>query len=74
MSDRPGLYLVNTTKWGIHHPNSLLAPLSGIRSWLNDLIINKAKELATDMGVSEFAIVHVTYAPRKRVVLYTHEN
>ena len=74
MADKPGLYLVNTTRWGVHHPNSLLAPLSGTRSWLSDYIIEKAKLLAVELSMGKFAIVHVTHASGKRVVLYTHDG
>ena len=66
-----GLFLVNTKQWGVHDPNSLLAPLTGVHMWLNDDIISKAKALALELEMSEFAIVRATLK-QARVQLYFH--
>ena len=69
-----GIYLVNMVRWwGIHPPETLLTSLTGVRSYLDDTIIDKAKRIAKEMGVYPFGLIHVSFK-QEHTLLYTHKT
>lgn len=69
-----GIYLVNMVRWwGAHPPETLLVYLSSIKSHLNDFLIEKGKNVAKEMGLDPFGLVHVNLK-QEHTLLYTHKT
>jgi len=54
-----GLYLINSKCWGVHPAGTKIAPLTNLRQYLNDHLINKAKDIANKLCIREYHISYV---------------